>query len=153
MNKTSKSVTTEAQASSPKSFARVLLVFTALLLAFAASIHASAFTKTFSFVDASTLPRSVINGFKVLWLADSAIQLVLAATFGFVAVRPAAARRPVIVLLALIPAATAGLLYTFMGPFIGPHVLLASAVTAVLAGLQYPGVDTSVRPRLESNST
>jgi hypothetical protein len=42
------------------------------------------------------------------------------------------------VLLALIPAAIAILLYAFMGLFLGAHIMLVAAAVAVSAGLQYP---------------
>jgi ABC-type methionine transport system permease subunit len=57
------------------------------------------------------------------------------------------ATRPFVVLVALIPAATAILLYTFLGNFLAGHLLLTIAALAFLAGLQLPG--SAVRSTLQ----
>jgi len=49
------------------------------------------------------------------------------------------AARAFVVLVALIPAATAVLLYTFLGNFVAGHLLLTIAALAFLAGLKFPG--------------
>jgi hypothetical protein len=116
-------------------FPRVVLIFAALLLAVGALMHASAFNKIASAIADSNLVPFAANSLKILWLADSATSLLLAAVFGLIAVRPSAATRPVIVLLALIPAATAGLIYNFIGGFVGGHIMLAAAVAALVGGL------------------
>ena len=67
--------------------------------------------------------------------------LVLAITFAVIAAWPSAATKLVIVLLALIPAATALLVYYFVGTFIAGHILLASAIAAILGGFQYPAAN------------
>ena len=121
-----------------KTFPRFLLAFAALLLAVGALMHASAFNKILSALAASNLPSFAANSLKVLWLGDSATLLILAAVFGFIAARSSAATKWVIVLLALIPAATAVLIYTFIGNFIGGHILLTAAIMAFVGGLQYP---------------
>lgn len=79
-----------------------------------------------------------VKSLKILWLEDSVVLFALAITFAFVAIRPSAATRWAIVLIALIPAATAALVYYFVGAFIGGHVLVISGVAAILGGLQYP---------------
>jgi hypothetical protein len=114
---------------------KLLLTFAALLLAVGAVMHASAFNKIVSALADSNLVPFAANSLKVLWLADSAISLLLAAVFALIATRPSAATRWVTVLLALIPAATAGLIYTFIGGFIGAHIMLAAAVAAFVGGL------------------
>ena len=98
-------------------------------------MHARAFGKAAAAVASSSLPAFYGNSLKALWLIDSATLLVLAAVFGLVAVRPAAASGIAVVLLAFIPAATSALLYTFMGMFLPAHLLLASAVITMLAGV------------------
>jgi hypothetical protein len=118
-----------------KPFPRVVLTLAALFLAVGAVMHASAFNKIVSALADSNLVPFAANSLKVLWLADSATSLLLAAVFGLIAARPSAATRPVIVLLALIPAATAGLIYTFIGGFVGGHIMLAAAVAALIGGL------------------
>ncbi|HZR06567.1 MAG TPA: hypothetical protein VFA61_12135 [Candidatus Udaeobacter sp.] len=80
---------------------------------------------------------------KILWLEDSVVLLVLTIVFGVIAALPSAATRWVILLLALIPAATAALVYYFVGSFIAGHLLLTAAVAAILGGLQYPTANRS----------
>jgi hypothetical protein len=126
-----------------KTFPRFLLAISALLLAVGALMHASAFNKISSAIAGSNLQSFAANSLKILWLADSTTSLLLAAVFGLIAARPSAATRWVIVPLALIPAATAGLIYTFMGGFIGGHIMLAAAITAFIGGLQYPKASSS----------
>jgi hypothetical protein len=114
---------------------RLLLSLAALLLVVGALMHGSAFDGVATTVAESGLPPFLVGGFSVLWLADSAVQLLIAAVFGLVAARPPAATRPVIVLLALVPGVTAGLLYRYVGIFVGAHILLAAAVLALAAAL------------------
>jgi hypothetical protein len=125
-----------------KTFPRVLLVFSAAVLAVGAFMHASAFNKILSAIAASNLAPFAANSLKVLWLGDSATCMFLAAIFGFIAARPFTTTRWVIVLLALIPVATAALIYTFIGSFIGGHIMLAAAVAAFVGGLQFPGTNS-----------
>jgi hypothetical protein len=47
------------------------------------------------------------------------------------------------VILSLIPASTAILIYTFIGSFIGGHVLIVAAIAAFVGGLQYPSTNSS----------
>ncbi len=114
---------------------RSLLTLAAIILAFGACVHASAFGQILFAVAASNLTPFAANSLKVLWLGDSATCAVLAILFGFIAARPAAATNFVIVLLALIPAMTAVLIYHFIGSFIGGHILLAAAVAAIAGAL------------------
>lgn len=126
-----------------RSAPRLLLVCAALLLAIGAILHATAFNKISSAVDNSNLPAFAGNSLKVLWLADSATSIVVALVFGLIAVRPTAATKSVILLLALIPAATAGCIYAFIGNFIGAHVLFAAALAAIVGGIQYSEATTA----------
>jgi hypothetical protein len=126
-----------------RSAPRLLVLFAALLLAIGAILHAAAFNKISSAVANSNLPAFAGNSLKVLWLADSATSIVLALIFGLIAARPTSATRSVILLLALIPAATAGCIYGFIGSFIGAHVLLAAALAAIAGGVQYSEANTA----------
>jgi hypothetical protein len=114
---------------------RFFLVCSALVLALGAFMHASAFNKISSAIASSDLAPFAANSLKVLWLADSATALLLATVFGIIAVRPGMATRSIVVLLSLIPGATAVLIYIFVGNFIGGHIMLAAAVAAFIAGL------------------
>lgn len=118
---------------------RFLLFFSSLLSAVGGAIHAAAFRKALAAIDASNLPHFYAASSKGLWLTDSATLFILAAVFGTIAARPTMATRPVVLLVALIPAATAILLYTFLGNFPAGHLLLAIAVLTFFAGLQFPG--------------
>lgn len=102
-------------------------------------MHAAAFRKAVVAIDASNLARFYGGSSKGLWLADSATLFILAAIFGLIAVRPFVATRPLVILVALIPAATAILIYTFLGSFIAAHILLAIAALAFVAGIRFPG--------------
>ncbi len=117
---------------------RLLLGGSSLILALGGPAHASAFNKAAVLLAAANLPPFYAGSFKALWLADSSTLLTLAVTFALIAVRPAAASRPVVLLLALIPAATAGLVYCFVGSFLAAHLLMAAALAAFAAGLLFP---------------
>ena len=118
-----------------KIFSRTLLAFSAIVLALGAWLHTSGFSRMSAAVAKSDLAPFVGKGLKVLWLQDSTIAIVLAIIFGIIAVRPSAAPRWIIVILALIPIATAGFAYRFIGNFIGGHVFLAAGIAAILGGL------------------
>jgi hypothetical protein len=126
-----------------KSLGRILLAFSAVLLAVGAWIHTSAFGKMSAAVANSDLIPFAAKSLRILWLEDSVVLLVLAIVFVVIAAWPSAATKSVIVLLALIPAVTAALVYYFVGTFIAGHLPLAAAVTAILGGLQCP---TANRP-------
>src|SRR5437870_10307817 len=118
-----------------KLLSRILLGFSAIVFALGAYIHTSAFGRMSDAVAKSDLPAFFGNGFRVLWLQDSALQIVFAVLFALVAIRPSFATRWVIAIVALIPLTTAVLIYCFIGNFIGGHVFLAGAITAFLGGL------------------
>ena len=99
-------------------------------------MHAMAFNRTASAVAASNLPIFFANSLRALWLIDSATLITLAVVFGSIAARPSRATRGVVMLLAIIPGATAFFLYVFIGNFIPAHMLLAAAVAAFAGGLR-----------------
>src|SRR5882762_2019128 len=101
---------------------RFLLAFCSLLMAVGGVMHALAFQRTLPVIGVSHLSPFFANSFKLLWLGDSATMFVLAVIFGVIAVRPAVATRPMVLLVALIPAATAVLLYAFLGNFFAGHI-------------------------------
>jgi hypothetical protein len=117
---------------------RLLLGFSSLILALGAFIHAAAFSRALAAIAKSNLPPFFGTSLKALWLADSTTSLILAATFGLIAARPSAATRSVVLLLALIPTATAVLIYTFLGGFFAGHFLVVPAAAAFVAGLRLP---------------
>ena len=98
-------------------------------------MHARAFNKAAAAAVSSNLPPFYANSLKALWLIDSATLFILALLLALIAARPAVATGAVVVLLALIPAATAALLYTFMGMFLPAHILLTAAILTAVAGV------------------
>lgn len=98
-------------------------------------MHARAFSSTLTAIANSNLPAFYASSFKALWLIDSATLLTLGIVFALNAVRPLMASGIVVSLLALIPAATAGLIYYFVGPFVPAHLLMTGAALAFIAGL------------------
>jgi hypothetical protein len=117
---------------------RLLLAASSLLSAAGGAIHAIAFRKALVAIDASDLPHFYGASSKGLWLADSATLLIIGVIFGLIAARPLTVARPFVFLVALIPAATAILLYTFIGKFFAAHLLLTIAGLALLGGFQFP---------------
>jgi hypothetical protein len=114
---------------------RLLLLISAALLLFGGVVHALAFKKAVAAVADSNLAAFYARALKGLWLIDSATLIILACLFGLLAARPTMAGGLVVALMALIPAATAALLYYFIGAFMPAHLLLAAAALAFTAGL------------------
>ena len=98
-------------------------------------MHARAYSKAAAAVASSSLPDFYGNSLKALWLIDSATLFLVAAALVVIAARPALASGTIIVLIALIPGATAALLYVFMGSFLPAHLLLVATVLAMAVGL------------------
>lgn len=122
---------------------RFLLALSSAISALGGAMHAAAFPKALVAIDGSNLPHFYGGSSKGLWLADSATLFILAVIFGLIAARPSLARRPLVILVALIPAATAVLIYTFLGSFIAGHILLVIAALAIAAGSLFPGSITT----------
>jgi hypothetical protein len=122
-----------------KVLSRILLGFSAVLFAFGAYIHTSAFGRMSDAVAKSDLPPFFGNGFRTLWLMDSSVQIALALLFAVVAIKSNATTRPIVVLIALVPLATAVFIYHFIGNFIGGHLFLAGSLAAILGALLKPG--------------
>ena len=127
---------------------RVLLATSSFLSALGGAMHALAFRKALVAINSSDLARFYAGSSKALWLADSATLFILTAIFALVAARPSTATRPLLIMVALIPTATAILLYTFLGNFFAGHLLLAIAALAFAAGIQFP---RSLPARIQSN--
>lgn len=118
-----------------KMLSRILFSISAILLAVGAHFHTSAFGKTAAAVADSNLPTFLGNGLKVLWLQDSVITNVLAIIFATVAVKPSAAPKWILIVLALVPIITAGLVYHFIGNFFGGHIFLVAGIAAIFGAL------------------
>ena len=114
---------------------RILFAFSAIILAFGAYVHTSAFGKVSAAVANSDLPDFFGKGLKVLWLQDSVLQIIFAIVFAVLAVRPTAAPRWVVIMLALLLLGTVAFVYSIIGNFIAGHLFLAAAVAAILGAL------------------
>jgi hypothetical protein len=115
--------------------ARVLLSISAAILALGGVMHAMAFHKTVTAVAGSNLEPYFAHSFLALWLIDSTTLVTLAGVFGLAVVSPRAVARAAVAVLAVIPAATAAILYAYLGAFLPAHVLLAAAVLAWTSAL------------------
>ncbi len=118
------------------SLPRLLLALSSLTLALGAVAHGAAFNRAAAALSAAGLPAFIGGSSKALWLADATTLFVVALAFGLIAVRPATASGVVVMIIALIPAATGVLIYRFLGPFYAGHLLLAAATAAFFAGLR-----------------
>jgi len=118
-----------------KTISRILLTFSAIVFAFGAYIHTSAFGRMSDTVAKSDLPAFFGNGFRALWLMDSSVQIISAIVFAFVAIKPTAATKPIVLLIALIPLTTSVVIYCLIGNFIGGHLFLTGALAAIFGAL------------------
>src|SRR5262249_49289908 len=118
-----------------KAFSRILFAVSALILAFGAYVHTSAFGKVSAAVAKSDLPEFFGKGFKVLWLQAGVIQIIFVIVFAVLAIRPSAAPRWIVVMLALLLLTTVAFVYYFIGNFIAGHLFLAASVAAILGAL------------------
>jgi hypothetical protein len=118
-----------------KTLSRVLFAIAALLLAFGVYVHTSAFNRVSASVAKSDLSDFLGKGLKVLWLQDSALQIIFAVVFAVLAIRPTAAPRWVVVMLAALLLTTVVSVYYFIGNFIAGHLFLAVAIAAILGAL------------------
>ena len=117
---------------------RFVLALCSVLLAFGAYAHAKAFRGAAFAIDNAGLASVYAKDCKALWLADSATLGIIALFFALGAARPSLATRLSLIAVALIPAATAVLIYIFVGPFYAGHLLLATAIAAIVAAWQFP---------------
>jgi hypothetical protein len=108
---------------------RILLAIASSLMGVGAYVHAAAFGKARAALAGTSLPAFFSGSFQALWLADSTTMAALMLMFAALAWRPKMASKPLMALLAVIPAAIAALVYTFLGGFAAGHVM---AVTATL---------------------
>jgi hypothetical protein len=124
---------------------RFLLGFSAVLSVVGGTMHALAFQNALVVIDASSLPRFYAGSAKGLWLADSAILFILAGSFALIAAKPVTATRLPLIALSFVPAATAAMLYTFLGTFYAGHLLLVIAALAFIAALRFPMLAAATR--------
>ena len=119
---------------------RCLLAVSALLLAGGGLAHALAYARASAVAEQSTMPKFFAAAFRGLWLSDALSSMVLALIFGLIALRPAMATRPLIMLMAASPIAVAVAIFCTMGNFYAGYLLLLSG-TAALLGAVLAGTD------------
>ena len=120
-------------------FARILLGLAAAIFGIGGVLHALAYhTSASSRLDGAHMPAFFAGELRVLWLADSSTLLALAVLFGFLAMRPTAATRPLLFLLAMVPLGTTSLLYVFLGGFYAAHLLAAASLMVIAAAFLNP---------------
>ncbi len=116
---------------------KVFLAAASFLSALGGAIHAAAFRKALNAISVSNLPHFYAASSEGLWLADSATLIILAVIFALLAFRPRMGTRPLLMLIALIPASTAVMLFVFLGTFFAGYLLLIIAILTFLAGLGF----------------
>ena len=114
---------------------RILIGQSAAVLLAAGAIHAAAFPAAAPIIDQATLPSSLRQAYKALWLVDSTNLTTLALLYAFVAFRPSAMSREAVLLSALAPLAGAILLYSYMGNFFAGHLMLVSWALATVGAM------------------
>jgi hypothetical protein len=113
-----------------------LLAIAAALLLFSAVMHASAFAQTQAAVAVSNLAAFFGRSLQALWLIEFVTLLTLGVVLGLVAARSEMASGAVVAILALVPASTAAMLYSFIGRGFAPaHLLMLAAALTFTAGL------------------
>ena len=138
----------------PHLISRLLFAGAAVSFCGGGIMHAAAYRS----VGAAAISRAQIPPFlggelKVLWLADSTTLISLALVVAYIAIKPMVAARSCIMLLALLPAATAALLFLFLGPFYPGWVLAAASLMMFVGGfLMPPRLGPSTKPSVESAS-
>jgi hypothetical protein len=128
---------------------RLSLAVSALIMAAGGIAHGLAFMNASNVVAHSDLKPFFAAAFKGLWLADSATSIVMAVVFAALAAQPGLATRPLIAILALVPLASAIVIYATMGAFFAGHIMLAAGAAA-LAGAAYKGSVTTKELRPSS---
>ena len=118
-----------------KTISRILFAISALILAFGAYVHTSAFGKVTTAVAKSDLPEFFGKGLKVLWLQDSALQIIFAVVFAVLAIRPTAAPRWIVIMLGLLLLSTVTLVYCIIGNFVAGHLFFVAALAAIFGAL------------------
>jgi uncharacterized membrane protein len=114
---------------------RLVLALSAFVFAVGGLLHARAFHGAEAAIGRANLPSIYARDFKALWLADSTTLLTVAAFFVIAALRPAASTKTLLLLVSVIPAATAVLIYVFVGNFYAGHLLLGAAVAGAVAAV------------------
>src|SRR5271167_1568423 len=118
-----------------RAISRGLMLFSAFCLLAGGIAHSMACAKAASIAAQAHLRVPYAAMFEGLWINASTTSFAMAIVFTFVAAFPSVAARPLVILLALLPFASAGAIYATMGNFLPGHVLLAAGIAALAAGI------------------
>jgi hypothetical protein len=121
-----------------QSASKWLLILSAIVLAAGGSLHALAYAKASEAADHSTLPPFFQSALKGLWLSDSLSSLSLAVALAGIAAYPRLAAKPLVLVLALTPVASAAALFSTMGNFFAGYLMLIAAASALLGATLRP---------------
>jgi hypothetical protein len=112
-----------------------LLIAAALIFGAGSALHAAVFlAKTSDAIGAANLSLMLRAELKTLWLADSTTLMSMAVISAVLAVGSRPASPSLTMLLALVPASTALLLYAYVGSFFAAHLLVIGALLMIAAG-------------------
>lgn len=115
--------------------ARGLVIIGSLLLFLVGLMHAFGSERIFPRL-ASALDAGLFGAIKGLWWSFSVEFVVLSFVTFWSSRLPNG--RGLVLLCTLIPAATAALMYRFVGPFIGAHMLAVASVFLAVGGFLLP---------------
>jgi hypothetical protein len=110
---------------------RLLFAGAGLICGLGSIAHARAYVRVAtSAIDHASVAPFLAGELRALWLADSTTLAGLAVIFGYIAFRPRSASAEVMMLICVLPGATALLIYRFLGPFYAGHMLLLACAMA-----------------------
>ena len=111
---------------------RAMYILAASILILGSVLHATGFPR--ATIEASGLSAFHVNAYAAMWFSDSLAQFTVGLILVFLSSRRNDSSRTVVVLLTLIPAGIAVVVYLFLGSFFGGHLLVAASV-AMIAGV------------------
>ena len=116
--------------------ARWLVLLGSIVLFCAGLLHLLGYPHIFPVLHAAGLNPQLIGALLALWASFSVQFVVLSSALVWISWRPRA--RTLLLFLALVPAANAALMYHFIGPFIGAHMVLGGTVLLVAGAWMMP---------------
>ncbi|HTQ86141.1 MAG TPA: hypothetical protein VMI93_08015 [Candidatus Solibacter sp.] len=115
---------------------RILVIVGCVLSFGTALLHGAPYRVVSAAISGSNAPPTTVAAFKCLWLAFS-VQFILLSAIAAAALGSARAKQ-IVLLCALLPALDAGLMYFFLGPFIGAYCVTGVAACLLAGGLLQP---------------
>jgi len=116
--------------------ARWLVLLGCIILFCGGLVHLLGYPHIFPVLVRAGLEPPLVGALLALWAGFSVEFLVLSPAFVWISLRPKP--RNLLLFLSLIPVAMTVLMYHFIGPFIGAHMVLAGTVLLVLGAWLMP---------------